>query len=396
MKTVVCSFVLAMTLASPAAALGASEPQDRLDPARILIFDRDWPKAIAELRRVMRDRKEPLRDEAAFWLAHSLFQMGRASEALDIVDTLEKEYPRSRWLLPAQSLRVEIATRIGSHDVLWRVAAPPAPPAPPTPPTPPGTPAPPDAPRAPRAPRTPRVMVGPTPPTPPAPPVAPTPPAPPAPPGFTTIDVRIQALSGLLLQEPDRAVPALRAIVEHEQETPQARRALFVLGLSPHEEARDTVRYFATTGPEALRVVAVEQLARWPTADAKKVLTYAYTSGTERVKMQVLRSLGEAGGVSYLYEIVSSEDDPDLRQSGIFGLAHARGRGELARLYARPQTSKDERVVILEALFTAGADRELVTIARREKDTQLRNEAIAHLRKLNTQPALAYLREIRK
>ena len=385
MKTVFCSMLLLCVLAAPVSAREAGDPQDRLDPARMLIFDRDWPKAVVELRRVIANRREPLRDEACFWLAHSLFQMGRSSEALRVIATIEDEYPRSRWLLPAQSLHVEIATRIGSPDVLWRVAAPPPPP--PAPEAPPAPPAPTSA-GAPRAP---------APPSPPAPPGAPragTVRVAPAPPGFTTLDVRIQALSGLLLREPERAVPALREIVDEAQETPQARRALFVLGLSPHEEARETVMHFARTGPEALRVVAVEQLSRWPTRDAKQALTTAYAVGSERVKMRVLQSLGESGGVSYLYELVTAEDDPDLRESGIFGLGHARGRGELARLYARPGATKADREAILEALFAAGGDRELVTIARRERDAGLRASAISRLRMLRTPAALAFLREI--
>ena len=383
MKTVI-SILLLCSMAAPVSAREAGDPQDRLDPARMLIFDRDWPKAVAELRRVIADRREPLRDEACFWLAHSLFQMGRSSEALRVIATIGDEYPRSRWLLPAQSLRVEIATRIGSPDVLWRVAAPPPPPAPPAPPAPSGA-------RAPRAP---------APPSPPSPPGPPRPPragrvtVAPAPPGFTTLDVRIQALSGLLLQEPERAVPALREIVDEAQETPQARRALFVIGLSPHEQARETVMHFARSGPDALRVVAVEQLSRWPTRDAKQALTSAYAAGSERVKMRVLQSLGESGGVSYLYELVSAEDDPGLRESGIFGLGHARGRGELARLYARPGATRADREAILEALFAAGGDRELVTIARREQDAGLRASAIARLRTLHTPAARAFLREI--
>jgi hypothetical protein len=381
MKTVLCSILVLCALAAPASASVVNDPQDRLDPARMLIFDRDWPKAVAELRRVIADRREPLRDEAGFWLAHSLFQMGRSSEALRVIATIEDEYPRSRWLLPAQSLRVEIATRIGSPDVLWRVAAPPPPPAPPAPPAPPSAgsrraPAPPAPHAPPHPPRAGRVMVA------------------PAPPGFTTLDVRIQALSGLLLQEPERAVPALREIVDEAQETPQARRALFVIGLSPHEQARETVMHFARTGPDALRVVAVEQLSRWPTRDAKQALTSAYAVGSDRVKLRVLQSLGESGGVSYLYELVSAEDDPGLRESGIFGLGHARGRGELARLYARPGATRADREAILEALFAAGGDRELVTIARRERDAGLRASAISRLRTLRTPAALAFLREI--
>lgn len=361
---------------------------DKLDRARLLIFDRDWRGAVAELRRVMEDRREPLRDEAAFWLAHSLFQLGRASEALAVIATLESEYPRSRWLLPAQSLRVEIATRMGTPDILWRVATPPAPPAPPAPPRVAS------APRAPRAP------------APPAPPSAPSPPRAPRAPepgstwimsgssGFTPLDVRIQALSGLLLRDPERAVPALREIVVEAPETPQGRRALFVLGLSPHEEARQTVVHFAHTGPEALQVVAVEQLSRWPTQDAQEALTAAYATGSERVKVQVLRSLGESGGTVRLYELVASEDDPALRETGIYGLAQARGRAELARLYMRPSTPHADRAAIIEALFAAGGDRELVTIARREKDQGLRNAAIARLRHFTTPAARAFLREI--
>ena len=392
MKTVIAALVLLVTLlpsVSTAEWRFAAElrpgtgPEDRLDAARLLMFDRDWAGAVEALRKVMADRKEPLRDEAAFWLAHSLFQMGKASEALKVITTLETQHPRSRWVMPARSLRVEIATRMGSSELLWRVAQPPAPPEPPAPPAP-GTPRPG---RAPRAPVSVRV---------PPPPDAPAPPAPPAPPpAMTMTDVRIQALSGLLLDAPDRAVPALREIVVEHQETPQARRALFVLGLSPHAEAREAVMHFATTGPDALRVVAVEQLARWPSPHAKKTMTYAYSSGSPRVKMQVLQSLGESGGASYLYEIVTQERDPNLRESGILGLGHARGRTELARLYARQSAPRAERAAVLEALFAAGADRELVTIARQERDAELRDAAIARLRTLNTPAALRFLRSLK-
>ncbi|MDQ3169416.1 MAG: hypothetical protein M3Q55_04640, partial [Acidobacteriota bacterium] len=217
----------------------------------------------------------------------------------------------------------------------------------------------------------------------------------PSPPGFTTMDVRIQALSGLLLQEPERAVPALREIVVQAQHTAQARRALFVLGLSPHEDARETVMHFSRTGPDALRVVAVEQLGHWPTNAARVALTSAYAAGSERVKFEVLRSLGEAGGATYLYQLVTGEDDPELRESGIFGLGHARGRAELARLYAQGSTSRADRAAILEALFAAGGDRELVAIARQEKDTGLREASIGRLRMLNTPAATTFLRTLK-
>ena len=149
-------------------------------------------------------------------------------------------------------------------------------------------------------------------------------------------DVRIQALSGLLRDDPERAVPVLREIVIDEVETPQARRALFVLGLSAHEDARQTVMHFAQTGPDGLRVVAVEQMARWPTRSARSVLATVYRSGSERVKLEVLRSLAETR-----------------------------------------------------------ADRELIRIARTEKDADLRRFAISQLRELDTDAARAFLRTLR-
>ncbi|HEX6324676.1 MAG TPA: hypothetical protein VFZ36_13195 [Vicinamibacterales bacterium] len=289
MKTLCAAVVMMLSLAAAAPAA------DRLDAARMFIFDRDWPKAVAELRRVVEDRQEPLRDEAAFWLAHSLFQMGNPPEALRVIEMLERDHARSRWVLPAQSLRVQIAAHTGRTDLLWRVAVQPAPrpPAPPRTPVPPRTAAP-----APPAPG-PRVRV--------------TAKAPPALQAFTMTDIRIEALNGLMRRDPERAVPVLREIVVEEIETPQARRALLVLGLSPHQGARETVMHFARTGPDALRVVAVEQMGRWPSPAARRALATVYPSGSDRVKLEVLRSLGEARADRELIRIARDETDQSLR-----------------------------------------------------------------------------------
>ena len=332
MKTFMAMLMIGLCTAGAAAAQqsrGGGAGVQRLDAARMLLFDRDWPGAVAELRLIVADTKHARRDEASLWLAHGLFQMGKASDALQVITMLERDHPRSHWLLPAQSLRVQIAARTGRGDVLWSYAVPSrAPQPPPAPPTP-GTMTPPRVTPAPRPPRTPSAL----------------------PPGsdpaqrwiamaparvLTPVDIRIEALSGLLQREPDRAVPVLREIVVAQQETPQARRALFVLSLSPHEEARETVLHFAQSGPESLRLVAVGELARWPSETARTVLRAAYASGSARVKLAALRSLG-----------------------------------------------------------AAGADRELIAIARAEANADLRGYAVAQLEQINTPPARAFLRSIK-
>src|SRR6476469_6809938 len=122
-----------------ALALGAHPVQarsiesKRMEHAKDLIADEQWVRAIDELKAAAADPKEANRDEALFWLAHSLYQAHDASAAVETIGRLEREYPLSRWVKPARSLRIEIAQRMQRNDVLWYTAAPPPPPAAPTP-----------------------------------------------------------------------------------------------------------------------------------------------------------------------------------------------------------------------------------------------------------------------
>mgnify|MGYP003693646875 CR=1 FL=1 len=77
------------------------------------------------------DPKDKSRDEALYWLAHSLNQAGDSAAAITTIRRLEREYPTSLWVKPAGSLRVDIAVHLQRSDVLWwMAAAAPAPPAP--------------------------------------------------------------------------------------------------------------------------------------------------------------------------------------------------------------------------------------------------------------------------
>jgi hypothetical protein len=44
---------------------------------------------------------------------------------VETISRLEREYPTSRWVKPARSLRIEIAQRLQRNDVLWYTATPP-------------------------------------------------------------------------------------------------------------------------------------------------------------------------------------------------------------------------------------------------------------------------------
>ena len=158
-----------------AAAAPLPAESARMARAKDLISDDQWSAAIPVLRAASTDPKEPNKDEALFWLAHSQNQAGDLAEAVESIRRLQREFPKSRWSQPAGSLMIELAQKLGRRDVLWKAAVPPPPPG-----------------AARGHPR--RAAIGaavrrrsrqgpmPTPPPPPPAPGAATPPAPPAPP----------------------------------------------------------------------------------------------------------------------------------------------------------------------------------------------------------------------
>jgi hypothetical protein len=343
--------VLALVVAPHALAepVGAAPAEsERLGRAKDFIADERWTRAIAELRVVVADRREPARDEAAFWLAHSLYQAGEPGEALSVIDALEREQPRSRWVKPARSLRIEIAHRLKRTDLLWKVATPPVPP--PAPPKtgpvgPDAPPPPPDAPVA-RQPKRSRAAQPVKPPVKTA--IAPE---------FTLTwdtDLRIQALSSLMSSEAARVVPILREIALKTDDEAQARRAIYVLAQSNRADARSTIVEVARSGDEPRQVTAVKVLAYqgWP--EAEKVLLDVYDAATPHVKRQVIRVFGNVGSRIQLRQLFDTSQDVELK--------HA----------------------IINALFEAGATSELQRISKQEKNDDIRRAANAKLELLAT------------
>ena len=385
--------VFVLALAGATAAL-AEPDSKRLARAKDLIADEQWAQAVDVLKQAADDPKETNRDEALFWLAHSQNQSRDTVGALTTIVRLEREFRASRWVKPAQSLRIEIAQRMRRNDVLWYTAAPPPPPpAPAVPPAPPS--------------RTPRAAL-PAPPAPPAAgaPPAPAPPAPPSPPlpprpqawlpddYLPDTDLRIQALGGLIRTDAPRAIPMLKEIALASGEPGEARRALFVLAQSGQPLARATIVDVARTGPEPVRIAAVRELGRVGGPAVLNDLVQVYSFSNARVKSEVVTSLGERSATMALMRIAQSETDRSLRDHAIVALGEAGGQDQLRILYRRAGPEIKRPVVM--ALFNAGAEEELIEIAQRETDPAVRQDVLARLRLLGTPRARAYLESIKQ
>ena len=77
----------------PGGRSGGGAGFERLGRAKDYIADEQWARAIAELRTAVADPKEKSRDEALYWLAHSLNQSGDSAAAIATIRRLEREYP---------------------------------------------------------------------------------------------------------------------------------------------------------------------------------------------------------------------------------------------------------------------------------------------------------------
>jgi HEAT repeat protein len=407
-------------LAAGLAGAAPAPDSKRLGHAKDLIADEQWTRAIAELQAAVDDPKEANRDEALFWLAHSQHQAGDDSSALQTIAKLERGTPTSKWVHPARSLRVEIAQRLRRDDLLWIMAAPPAPPAPPAaalparppsgsrlsplptpaaPPTPAAAPAPPapatTPPPTPRAPR----LAQPGIPVPPAPAAAPLPPPPgasefwmPLVPAQPDMTLKVQALTGLLESHSDQVIPLLRQIALDRNSPDEARQAVFVLGQSRQPEARRTVIDIAHEGAEPVRIAAVRELGRFDGPAISSELMRVYSmEGTPRLKRQVVSSLGERADAVSLLRIAKSESEPTVRDFAIVTLGRTGARDQLHTLYL--QAPQESRAAVLNALFSARDDDELIRIAGSERNPVLRQTARRQLSLLATPKAIKFLED---
>lgn len=377
----------------------------RMARAKDLMSDDQWAAAIPVLRAAAGDAKEPNKDEALFWLAHSQNQAGDLADAVESIRTLQSRHPKSRWAGPAGSLLIELAQKLGRRDVLWMTAVPPAPPPPPEGPVPPSPagarvrrplPPPPGA-----APPPPPSAPAPSPPAPPAPPAPPGEPFPPAPMSMTWFsdsyapgaDLRVQALGRLIKTDAQKVIPILRNIAFEAANSGAARGAVFVLAQSRNQVAQSIVVEVAKSGPESVRVAAIRELGRFGGPDVAPELLEVYSTGNAAVKRQVVVSFGERADATSLVRIAQSEDDSRLRDAAILALGRVGGREQQRVVF--PRASPDTRRAIVRGMFLARDEEGLLRLAGQEKDPAVRQEILTRLRMLGTPKAKEYLESVK-
>jgi HEAT repeat protein len=416
LRVLVLAALASSSFVTPAYAAFEPLQSPRLERAKDYIADEQWERAIEQLKAAAADAKERNKDEALFWLAHSQNQARDLAAAVETISRLERDFASSRWVKPARSLRIEIAQKLRRNDVLWWTARPPSPPMPAAAPLPPPTPATVAAP-TPMPSARPRVAPAAATPAPPSPPPTPartvapprpprawTPFAAPQPPQPSAMwipegwdpdtNLRIQALGSLIQTDATRVIPILKEIALESVDANEVRRAIFVLAQSGRPEAQSTVVEVAKQGTELVQIAAVRELGRFGGPEASEALLQVYSTGNPRVKYQVVNSLGERSATTALMRIAETERDHKLQETAIVRLGQAGAREPLARFYSR--AGEELKRPIIDGLFNARAEEELIRIAEMERDVAIRAEVLTRLQLLGTEKARLYLEKQRK
>jgi hypothetical protein len=145
---------------------------------------------------------------------------------------------------------------------------------------------------------------------------------------------------------------------------------------------------------EKLRREAIRQLGLVHGVDELQQL-YQKEGSTE-VKREILQAFFLAGESNRLAEAAKNEKDPELRRAAVrnLGLINSSDSAKALQSIYSKETDRDVRKEVLNAYFIQGNAAGLVTIARGEKDPELKKEAVSKLALMQDKAASDYLMEI--
>jgi len=263
------------------------------------------------------DMNGPQTDAALYWKAYAENKLGKRDYALATIADLEKRFAQSRWIKDAKALEIEVRQSTGH-------------------------PANPD--------------------------------------NQSDEDLKMYALQGIMNGNPEKGIPLIEGILNGTGSPKLKSKALFLLAQNGSAQARDILAKIARgqANPDLQRK-AVQYLGMFGGALSRQTLADVYASTNDpSIKRAILKSYMVGGDKEHLFAAAKGEKDESLRSEAIrlLGLVHA--PEELRQLY-KTETSSDVKKTILQAFFLSGDAKFLAEAAQGEKDPELRRSAIRNL-----------------
>jgi tetratricopeptide (TPR) repeat protein len=306
-------------LSFEASATVPSDADDRADElydeGRQAIEEGRYDRAVEQFDRLIA-LKTNRTDAALYWRAYSLAKTGNRASALQTLTDLQKGFADSRWIKDAKALEVELRQASGQTVVADQ----------------------------------------------------------------GDDELKLLALRGLMQSDPEQAFPVIEKMLTGANSPKVKERALFVLSQSRSARAREIIAGVAkgNTNPE-LQLKAIHYIGIMGGTDNRQILADVYrTTSDHAVKRAILNSLMIAGDRERLFGLAKSETDAGLRREAVRQLGVMHGSSELSQLY-QSETSVDVKKAILQGMFIGGDSDKLVELAKTEKDPDLRKTAIHNL-----------------
>ncbi len=327
-KLICAAAFLALAISAPAIRADVVSDNDEKQQAKVErerdLYDEgndaydehDWKRAVRAFQKVA-DMKLSHADAALYWLAAAQGKMGMRPEAISTLLKLNSDYPQSKWNEEAKKLDLEIRQSAGQQIQPEHVE---------------------------------------------------------------DLELKLMALNGLMNSDPERAIPILENLLRTSREPKLKDKALFILSQSSSEQAYDILSRVAKNNNDPdLQRRAVRYLGIMGGERNRKLLADLYTSSNNiDIKKSILKSYMVAGDRQHLFTLAKAEPNPELRGEAINQLGLLGSRDELSELYGR-ETSVDVRKRIIQAMFLGGSAEKLFDIARNEPNQELKLTAIRNL-----------------
>jgi hypothetical protein len=290
--------------------------EDAYEAGQEALEDERWQRAVERFASVIEANGARV-DAAMYWRAYALDRLGQKADALAAAAELIKRFPSSRWMADAKALELQVRQSAGQ-------------------------------------------------------PVSPE--------ATGDEELKLLALQGLQHSDPEQAIPMIEKILQGPQSPRMKDRALFVLAQSSSPRARQVLAEMArgNANPDLQRK-AIQYLGVHGGRDNRELLAQIYDSSQDvDIKRRILRSFMISGDRARLLNAATTEKTPELRAEAVQQLGVMGAHDELWTLYQK-ETSVDVKKRIIQAMFVGGNVTRMSELAVNEQSVDLRRAAIRNL-----------------
>jgi HEAT repeat protein len=311
------SFVAAQASADKAAEDDkAAQEDDAYASGQSALNDGEYDKAVKAFDSVISAHGQKA-DAAMYWMAYALNKAGNKARAHAVLKDLRASYPKSRWLGEAAALDAEMN---GASKANVDVS------------------------------------------------------------GCNDEETKLIALNALMNSDPERAVPILEKVIHGNCSPKVKEKALFMLAQSDSQKAQQILLSLAKAKNDPdLQSRAIRFIGMNGTPSNRAILREIYNGATDaNVKEAVFKGWQMCGGKEDMLAAARTEKSPELRKEAIRYLGIMGGRTELREMY-KSSPDAETRDAVVHAMLLNGDAEGLAEIVNVEKDPNVLASAIKTL-----------------